>query len=190
MVKVVEYGTYIIDISDAMMEHREGLNAEQVTILRQIRDSAQTLVTQCLQHESADLVTLYYFLYGKAPVPVTHMINHCDFMLRMWKLHPAYEEAFQNIRECSVAIRQELGQMKADLVGFMEKIGMAVPDRRYIQKPKHASARRSRKPDSLKNDPRMKSPSPVARKKPVRRLKPLRPGNTPAVTRRATEPLQ
>lgn len=172
MVKVVEYGTYIIDISDAMIEHRKGLNAEQIQILNQVRERAQCLVTKCLQNEHSDLTTLYYFLSGQAPIPVTHIINHCNFILRMWKLHLAYQDGIEKILACIIAVREELQQMKLDLINFMEKIGMEIPDRRYIHKPDPKVSNRATEAENLMNDPRMTAPSPIKEKKPIRRISP------------------
>ncbi|MGB7338348.1 MAG: hypothetical protein WBC91_05585 [Phototrophicaceae bacterium] len=151
MAKIVEYGTYIIDITDAMIEHRRGLTVEQLELLDQINRCAVSFVTACVENENTDLPTLYRFLDHGAPRLIT-LINHqSEFLLKFRKLHVSYRDALQNIHQCSVAIQNELTQMKVDLEGFMSRIGMHVPNGKEI-KPRKKRLRRLKRRSTLNVD--------------------------------------
>ncbi|MEO0599645.1 MAG: hypothetical protein AAF126_26270 [Chloroflexota bacterium] len=131
MANIIEYGTFIIDITTAMINHRKQLTVDHLEGLEKIRVQAQELVTGCLQHESSDMTTLYCFLEGQATKPTKFIQGTCDFLLR-FRIHPAYRDAVQQIKDCSLATEEELSNMKADLVAFMDKIGIDVPTERDV----------------------------------------------------------
>ncbi len=175
MAKVVEYGTYIIDITDAMIEHRRGLSTEQLELLEQINQRAVSFVTACLQNETTDLPTLYRFLNEQAPRLVELIKLHSEFLLKFRKLHQNYRDAIKNIHQCSLAIKNELKQMKADLNNFMSRIGMPIPDGQTTPPaPRKRALRRLKKKeqtlnvDYLEDAPLPPQPEP----KPLKRLQP------------------
>lgn len=173
MAKVVEYGTYIIDITDAMIEHRRGLTTEQLELLEQINQRAVTFVTLCLQNESTDLPTLHRFLSEQAPRYVELIKQHSEFLLKFRKLHQNYREAIKNIHQCSLAIRHEITNMRKDLNNFMSKIGMQIPNAQPAKPARKKPIRRlQRKPalnvDYLSDAPLPPKPEP----KPIQRLQP------------------
>ncbi|MDQ7027027.1 MAG: hypothetical protein Q9P01_09475 [Anaerolineae bacterium] len=133
MAKVIDYGTYIIDVSGAMLDKRRGLHHEQVETLRQIHDRAVDFVTSCFQHEAANLKVLYYFLGGKAQQLVTMITRHSEYLLRDKKLHETYRDAVQQIVECSYAIRDELEQMREELRTVMDKVGIKVSGKHSVK---------------------------------------------------------
>jgi len=148
MVKIVDYGTYIIDLADAMIDHQQGLTEQHLSRLSVVRDRSVRFITGCIQHENADLETLYLFLDGEAIQSIMIVISYSNFLMMDDQLHPVYRDSIERIKECGLVIREELKQMKDDLIVFMNKIGVAVPQ----------------------------STQPVAQnKKPIKRLKP-KPG--------------
>lgn len=136
MAKVVEYGTYIIDLADAMIDHRRGLDNEHLSCLQTVRDRTVRFVTSCIQHENADLETLHHFLTGGAKQSVAIIISYSDFLMMDEALHIAYRDAVGRIKECALSIKDELQQMEADLIAFMEKIGLSVRSRRESRRKK------------------------------------------------------
>lgn len=151
MAKIVEYGTYIIDITDAMIEHRRGLSLEQLELLNQINDHAVAFVTACLENENTDLPTLYRYLDHEAPRLVTLINHHSEFLLKFRKLHTSYRDAIKNIHQCSQLIQDELVKMKRDLQAFMARIGLNESNKKKVAKPRKRRLRR------LKNKPQQQS---------------------------------
>ena len=169
MAKIVDYGTYIIDLADAMIDHQQGLSNQHLSRLSVIRDRSVRFVTSCIQHENSDLETLYSFLDGDGLKSVMFVISYSEYLLMDDSLHTAYTDAIGRIRDCGFAIRDELNQMKEDLVGFMGKIGLSVPQ------PESSSNKRIKRlqpvsalqVDYLDNEP---EPLPVQAGMPIRRL--------------------
>lgn len=175
MAKIVEYGTYIIDITDAMIEHRRGLSTEQLELLEQINERAVDFVTACLQNETTSLPTLYKFLDIEAPRLIELIKLNSEFLLKFRKLHVNYRDAIKNIHQCTLAIKHELKQMKAELNGFMSKIGMQIAKEQAKPAPRKKLRRLQSKPslnvDYLEDAPLPSKPQP----KPLQRLQPQSP---------------
>lgn len=186
MAKIVDYGTYIIDLADAMIEHQQGLTKQHLSHLAVIRDRSVRFVTSCIQHESADLETLYLYLDGEAMNSIKYVINYSEHLIMDESLHPTYADAVSRIKECGFSIREELKQMKDDLIEFMGKIGLSVPSpQKEISAKKPIQRLQAKRPalqvDYLDDDVAA-VPDQVARK-PLKRLQPQGTNNRQPVRR-------
>ena len=144
-----------------------------ISHLSVIRDRSVRFVTSCIQNENADLETLYIFLDNDALRSVTFVIRYSEYLLRDDSLHAAYTDAIGRIRECAFAIREELNQMKEDLVEFMDKIGVSVPEpvSSSNKRIKRLQPQPALQVDYLDDEP---LPVPVQTQTPIRRLQPQR----------------
>ena len=171
MVKIVDYGTYIIDLADAMIDHQQGLTQQHLARLSGIRNRSVRFVTSCIQHESADLETLYMFLDNEAMQSIMFVVSYSEYLLLDESLHSAYADAINRIKECGFAIREELQQMKDDLIEFMGKIGLSIPQPESVshKRIKRLKPRTALQVDYLDDEP---PAVPEPAQKPIRRLKP------------------
>lgn len=125
MPDTTEYASYVIDLTDAMLDHRRGLNTQQVSHLETINRRAVEFVTTFLLHEKADLDTLYtYFSYDSIQ-PISIIIGYSEYMLICSDetMLPAYREAIEEIRDCGYALRDDMQGMLEELTAFMDTIG-------------------------------------------------------------------
>jgi len=127
MVQIIEYGTYIIDLADAMLDHQQGLTQSEYSHLNVVRNRAMRFVTDCVQYENADMESLYYFLTLDAKHSIKVIVTYTNYLLSN-DIHPAYTDAICSIKECSLEIHRELDQMRIDLMSFMKKIGIQPPE--------------------------------------------------------------
>jgi hypothetical protein len=125
MTNTVDYAVYVIDLTDAMLNHRKGLNAQQIDHLGTINRRAVDFVTSFLQHENADLDTLFSYLSHDAMAPIALIIGYSEFMLMggAGGMLPAYRDAMQEIRDCGYALQEDMQNMMEELQEFMESIG-------------------------------------------------------------------
>lgn len=126
MSQMIEYGAYIIDLTDAMLEHRQGLNHEQIQRLQMMNRRAVDFVTTFLQHENASAPTLLNYLNHDAQNPL-RIIMACSQMLisgNCGQMLPDYTQGVQEIFDCVCAIVEDVQQMRMDLQNFMETIGI------------------------------------------------------------------
>lgn len=124
--KTVEYGTYVIDLTAAMLEHRNRLTEEQAEQIETVHKRAIQFVTEFLQHENADLDTLLSYLNHDALSPVTIIIGSAEVMVMgmLGKMPKPFMDAIEEIRECGYLLRDDLYDMQRELIEFMESIGM------------------------------------------------------------------
>lgn len=125
MAETTEYASYVIDLTDAMLEHRSNLDTQQISHLKTINRRAVEFVTTFLLHEKADLDTLYNYFSSDAIQPISIIIGYSEYMLICGSetMLPAYREAIEEIRECGYALRDDMQTMLDELVEFMETIG-------------------------------------------------------------------
>lgn len=126
MASAVEYATYIIDLTDAMLEHRQGLNEPQVQRLQMIQRRTVDFLTDYMQHESSSLSNLLSYLGDEAPKPLRIIMGCCDMLLsgNYGVMQPAYLEAVQEILDCGYEIQNEVEEMYENLRDFMQNMGM------------------------------------------------------------------
>lgn len=124
MTKTIEYGTYIIDLCGAMLEHAQALNPEQVRHIRIIQHHSVQFVTVYLQHESSALPELLTYLGTQAIVPLHIIAKHCDQLLNSTTLPlpPNYREAIAEVLECCYLIHDDLQDMRDNLQAFMNTL--------------------------------------------------------------------
>jgi|GEM_PF-2747838 len=172
MVKIVDYGTYIIDLADAMIDHQQGLTQQHIARLSVIRDRSVRFVTSCIQHENADLETLYHFLDGEAMQSIMIVISYSEFLMMDEALHPAYRDGIERMKECGFSIREELNQMKDDLVAFMNKIGVSVPQSTQSVAKGKKQIKRLKPKTGLQVDYLDDAVPPEPARKPIQKLQP------------------
>jgi hypothetical protein len=130
-----DYASYVIDLIDAMLNHRQGLNLQQVGHLETIHRRTVEFVTTFLLHEKADLDTLYAYLSYDAIQPISIIIGYSEYMLIYGAetLLPAYREAVEEIRDCGYTLRDDMQNMLEELVEFMESIGYESETKSLVQ---------------------------------------------------------
>lgn len=126
MSSVVEYGSYIIDLSIAMLENPRGLTRPQAQQLKIIHNQAVEFLTGYLQHESSSLPNLLHYLESSAPQPLQAIVNSCEIILsgQCGPVQEAYGEAVVEIRDCGYAMHDEVTNMYENLQNLMGNLGM------------------------------------------------------------------
>ena len=126
MASTVEYGTYIIDLATAMLENPGGLTEAQGQRIVMIRNQTVNFLTEYMQHESSALPNLLAYLAGEADKPLRILIGCCDMILK-GKCGPVqqdYGDAIVEIRECAVAMFEDIEDMHDNLKELMSNLGM------------------------------------------------------------------
>lgn len=126
MTSVVEYGSYIIDLSTAMLENPQGLTHAQAKQLRFIRQHAVDFLTGYLQHESSSLPNLLGYLQNRATRPLQAIIISSGMILsnKYGPIQQAYGEAVVEIRDCGNAMYDEVESMNENLQNLMGNLGI------------------------------------------------------------------
>lgn len=126
MASVVEYGSYIIDLATAMLEHPQGLTKEQGQQLGVIHQGAVNFLTDYLQHESSALPDLLNYLETKASPPLQAIIDSSEMILSgdCGPVRQAYGEALVEVRDCGYAMFDEIESMYDNLQVLMGNLGM------------------------------------------------------------------
>jgi hypothetical protein len=134
MTTTTQCATYIIDLSDAMLNHRQGLSAQQIAHLETINRRTVEFVTEFLLHENSDLDTLFNFLSFQAIQPISIIIGFSEYMLigGTESMLPVYREAIEEICDCGYSLRDDMQLMLEELVDFMDSIGYEHADVRQI----------------------------------------------------------
>jgi hypothetical protein len=122
----VEYATYIIDLSMAMLEHRVGLTDAQAQRLQMIHGRAVDFLTDYIQHESSNLPELLEYLSQDAQTPLRIIIGCSDMILNgsCGLIQETYAEAIEEIRDCGSIIQNDMEDMRASLQNLMSDLGM------------------------------------------------------------------
>lgn len=126
MASTVEYGTYIIDLSAAMLDNPGGLTKAQGQRIVMIRRQAVNFLTDYMRHESSSLPNLLAYLSNDATEPLGILINCCNSILdgSCGTVHQNYGEAINEIRECGIAMYEEVEDMQQNLNQLMGSLGM------------------------------------------------------------------
>jgi hypothetical protein len=126
MTSTTSYGSYIIDITDALLEHRQPLVAPQIEHLQVMRHNAVLFTTQFHRLEKRSLPDLLTFLRDEAMQHINIIISYGEVLLMdtYGKLPDAHKEALQELSECALALRQEIRDIREDLEAFMEEMGL------------------------------------------------------------------
>jgi hypothetical protein len=126
MTNSVEYATYIIDLSMAMLEHRVGLTDAQAQRLQMIHGRAVDFLTEYIQHESSNLIELLDYLGQEALKPLRIIIGCSDMILNgnCGIVQEAYGDAIEEIRECSYIIQNDIEDMHENLQNLLTDLGM------------------------------------------------------------------
>lgn len=187
MATTIEYASYIIDLTDAMLNHRRGLNLQQIDHLETINRRTVDFVTSFLLHEKADLDSLFSYLNHDVMQPIAVIIGYSEFMLMggAGGMMPAYRDAVEEIRDCGYNLQYDVQAMLEELIEFMESIGYERVTRAQqiqpVQPPPQAAKTiqplAPKQPIKECDDSTQPSrPNAVqsAQSKPIRRLEPLR----------------
>lgn len=126
MASTVEYGTYIIDLSSAMLDNPSGLTDTQGQAVLMIRQQAVSFLTDYMQHESSALPTLLDYLSNGATDPLGILINGCNDILNgnCGAVQQNYGEAISEIRDCAIAMYEDVEDMQKNLADLMSNLGM------------------------------------------------------------------
>jgi hypothetical protein len=184
MTNTAEYATYIIDLTDAMLNHRRGLSPQQINHLETIQRRAVEFITSFFLHEKADLDTLHNYLSYDAIQPISIIIGYSEYMLigAAENMLPTYREAVEELRDCGYALRDDIQDMLADLLEFMENIGYESKSQAQSIQPVQKSqakviqplAPRTASQEDATQPSRLIQPlAPKTEQKPIQRLQPL-----------------
>lgn len=126
MATTIEYGTYIIDLCTAMLEHSRGLKKPQGHRIVLIRRQTVKFLTDYMQHESSSLPDLLTYLTHEATPPLESVRTMCEDILegRCGQVQPNYREAIVEIQDCCHAIYDDVDDMRANLDRLMSDLGI------------------------------------------------------------------
>jgi hypothetical protein len=126
MTSTIEYATYIIDLSMAMLEHRIGLTDAQAQRLQMIHGRTVDFLTEYIQHESSNLSELLIYLSQDAQTPLRIIIGCSDMILNgsCGEVQEAYADAIEEIRDCGYIIQNDVEDMYENLQNLMSDLGM------------------------------------------------------------------
>lgn len=126
MTNAVDYASYIIDLSIAMLEHRVGLTDAQIQRLTMIHGKAVDFLTDYIQHENSNLPELLDYLGQSAQSPLQIIVGCADMILNgsCGIVQEAYADAITEIRDCGYSIQNEIEDMYESLYTLMSDLGM------------------------------------------------------------------
>lgn len=126
MANTIDYAAYIIDLTNAMLEHRQGLNKEQLHRINLINHGSVEFVTGYMQHETISAPVLLNYLTHDAQRPLRAILGNCKKMLsgQCGDLHVDYAEGIDEIHDCVYSMVDEIQQLCQDLRQFMATIGI------------------------------------------------------------------
>ena len=127
MATTIEYGTYIIDLCTAMLEHPRGLNKPQGQRIVGIRRETVNFLTDYMQHESSSLPDLLSYLTHGATPQLESVRQMCEEILdgRCGRVQPNYRDAVVEIQDCCYAIYDDVEDMRFNLDQLMGNLGIA-----------------------------------------------------------------
>lgn len=120
------YGSYIIDIVDALLEHQQQLIAPQIEYLQEMRHNAVLFLTQFHRLEKRSLPDLLDFLRNDAMKQINIVISFAEVLLldTYGALPRPHKEALQELSDCALALRDEVRAVQEDLEDFMREIDL------------------------------------------------------------------
>ncbi|MDQ7025529.1 MAG: hypothetical protein Q9P44_08220 [Anaerolineae bacterium] len=126
MASTIDYAAYIIDLTNAMLEHRQGLSKEQFHRINFINHGAVEFVTGYMQHETLSAPALLQYLTHDAQRPLRAILGNCKKLLdgQCGVLHVDYAEGVGEIHDCVFSMVDEIQQLCRDLQQFMATIGI------------------------------------------------------------------
>ncbi|MGJ3238127.1 MAG: hypothetical protein ACFE0Q_05420 [Anaerolineae bacterium] len=126
MATTIEYGTYIIDLCNAMLEHPGGLTQAQGKRLKVIRRQTINFLTKYMSHQSSSLLDLltYFNEYALKPLQIIHAC--CESILngQCGPVQPDYGEAIVEIVDCCLAMHDDIDDMRKNLDQLMNDLDM------------------------------------------------------------------
>jgi hypothetical protein len=122
----IEYATYIIDLTHAMMEQHSGLNADQFHRIGLVNHHAVDFITKFMQKENISAPALLQYLTEDAQEPLRSIRGNCKKMLagQYGEFEADYNEAIQEIYDCVLEMVEDIRQLCHDLKHFMASMGM------------------------------------------------------------------
>lgn len=124
---IVEYASNVIDISTAILVHRQGLGKEDfVGHVETIHRRSVEFIEDYMTKRSLPVRDLRSYLNHDAKSPVTIVIGYSEFMMMVGKneIPPAYLEALQEIADYGYAIQEELEYFHDQVWTFMQEMGI------------------------------------------------------------------
>lgn len=125
MAKTVEYASYIIDLTDAMLEQRDVLSNPQIEHLQVIQKHAVRFVNRYFRKEKHSLEALLRFLQREAAQHINIIISYNEVLLmdHLGTFDEAFKEACYEIAECAYELRAEVRQLQRNLESFKAALG-------------------------------------------------------------------
>jgi len=119
----VEYGSYIIDIIDAMLEHKHGMTNDQIEHVLTIRRRAVGFITDFLQAEAQPLEQFRSYLSHDAMSPITIVIGYAEILLMdsFGELTGPYRDAMDEILKCGYAMKEDIHELHLAIHNFLRE---------------------------------------------------------------------
>lgn len=123
---IIEYASYVIDIAATVLDHQDGLDAEQVSDVEVIHRRAVAFVDDYIQNQSLPVDQLRRYLNHDAMSPISVIIGYSEWLLMgtFNELTGAYKEAIQEIRDYSYMLKEEIQILHEQVWEFMQSIGI------------------------------------------------------------------
>lgn len=117
MENTVECATYVIDLTQAMLEYRQGLSDEQYEHIITINRRAVEFITSLIHNQSMSLDKFASYLNHDAMSPLTIVIGYSEVLLAgmCGDLPSDYREAIEQVRDCGQMLREDIQEMHTAL---------------------------------------------------------------------------
>jgi hypothetical protein len=124
---IVEYALEMVDISGAILEHRQPLTDVQVEHVEIIHQRGIEFIVTFQEKMGLPVRDLRRYLSHDALSPLTVVVGFTQLILfeaRTEPLPEAYMEAFDAIRDYGQALVEEVKTLHEQLWGFMQTMGI------------------------------------------------------------------
>lgn len=123
---IIHYGTNIIDLTQALLDHRHGLTEQQIDQVETMRRRAVEFVTDFYQMQSVPVRRLRRYLNHDALSPVTVIIGYSEVLLMgaVGELTGPYLEAVRQICDLGYALHESLQHLHDEVWAFMQEMGI------------------------------------------------------------------
>ena len=115
---ILQYSSYLIDLSNTLLEHRDGLTEHQAEIMDTIHRRSEQFQNDFLARYNTSIKKLASYLNHDALTPLTVIIGYSEMLLleAAGPLEGDYREAVEYLRDCSYALHEEVVELQKIMV--------------------------------------------------------------------------
>ena len=119
--EIYDHSSYIIDLVQAILEHRSGLNAEQTEHMDTMHRCAVDFITQFIEAQEREIEYFRRYLSHDAMTPLTIVIGYAELIVMgtCGELSDPYREAIQQICDSGYILRDLIRDMHEFVLQFV-----------------------------------------------------------------------